>query len=83
VRDLIRLIASEHEAEIISGKIARDHVHVYLSYRPTMKVSHIAVIEGSEFAGSVAGLRSLQRNVHQAGPTGDMDAATPQRIQTP
>jgi putative transposase len=37
VRDLIRQIAAEHELEIISGKVARDHVHVVLSYRPTQK----------------------------------------------
>jgi putative transposase len=41
VRDLIRQIAMEHELEIISGKVARDHVHVFLSYRPTQKVSQI------------------------------------------
>lgn len=41
VRDLIRRIAAEHELEIISGKVARDHVHVFLSYRPTQKVSQI------------------------------------------
>ena len=41
VRDLIRQIAIEHELEIISGKVARDHVHVFLSYRPTQKVSQI------------------------------------------
>ena len=41
VRDLIRQIASEHELEIISGKVARDHVHVFLSYRPTQKISQI------------------------------------------
>jgi len=40
-RDLIRQIAAEHELEIISGKVARDHVHVFLSYRPTQKVSQI------------------------------------------
>jgi len=40
-RDLIRKIAAEHELEIISGKVARDHVHVFLSYRPTQKVSQI------------------------------------------
>ncbi|MGH8660110.1 MAG: IS200/IS605 family transposase [Gammaproteobacteria bacterium] len=34
VRDVIRQIAMEHEPEIISGKIARDHVRVFLSYRP-------------------------------------------------
>jgi putative transposase len=41
VRDLIRQIAAEHELEIISGKVARDHVHVFISYRPTQKVSQI------------------------------------------
>ena len=41
VRDLIRQIAMEHELEIISGKVARDHVHVFLSYRPTQDVSLI------------------------------------------
>ena len=33
VRDLIRQIAMEHELEIISGKVASDHIHVFLSYR--------------------------------------------------
>lgn len=40
-RDLIRQIAAEHEVEIISGKVARDHVHVFLSYRPNQDVSQI------------------------------------------
>ena len=41
VRDLIRQIAAQHELEIISGKVARDHVHVFLSYRPTQNVSQL------------------------------------------
>ena len=41
VRELVRRIAAEHEIEILSGKVARDHVHVFLSYRPTQKVSQI------------------------------------------
>jgi putative transposase len=41
VRDLIRQIAAEHELEIISGKVARDHVHVFISYRATQRVSQI------------------------------------------
>ena len=41
VRDLIRQIAMEHELEIISGKVARDHVHVFLWHRPTQDVSQI------------------------------------------
>ena len=41
VRDLIRQIAMEHELNVISGKVARDHVHVFLSYRPHQDVSTI------------------------------------------
>jgi len=41
VRDLLRQISVEHEIEIISGKIAPDHVHVFVSYRPDMAVSKI------------------------------------------
>ena len=41
VRDLIRQIALEHERHIISGKVARDHVHVFLSYRPHQDLSTI------------------------------------------
>jgi putative transposase len=41
VRDLIRQIAAEHELENIFGKVARDHVHVFLSYRPTQRISQI------------------------------------------
>jgi putative transposase len=41
VRDLIRQIAAEHELEIISGKVARDHVHVFLTYRLNQDVSQI------------------------------------------
>jgi putative transposase len=41
VRDLIRQIALEHELEIISGKVASDHIHVFVSYRPTQKVSQV------------------------------------------
>jgi len=41
VRDLVRTIAAEHELEIINGKVARDHLHVLISYRPTQPVSQI------------------------------------------
>ena len=41
VRDLIRQIAAEHELEIISGKVARDHVHVFVGYWPNQDVSQI------------------------------------------
>jgi putative transposase len=41
VRDLIRQIAAEHELEIISGRVARDHVHVFLAYRPNQAISQV------------------------------------------
>jgi putative transposase len=31
----------EHELEIVSGKVARDHVHLFVSYRPNQQVSQI------------------------------------------
>ena len=40
-RDILRQIAMEHELDIISGKIASDHVHMFIGYRPTHNVSKI------------------------------------------
>ena len=40
-RDLIRKITMEHDLVIISGKVAKDHVHVFLSYRANQNVSQI------------------------------------------
>jgi putative transposase len=34
VRDLIRQVAKEHEITILSGKVARDHIHLLVAYRP-------------------------------------------------
>jgi len=31
----------EHEIEIISGKVASDHIHMFVSYRPTQNISKI------------------------------------------
>ena len=41
VRDLIRQIAMEHEITILSGKVASDHIHVLVAYRPQGEVSMI------------------------------------------
>ena len=40
-RDILRQIAMEHELDIISGKVACDHVHMFVGYRPTQNVSKI------------------------------------------
>lgn len=39
VRDLIRQIAMEHEISILTGKVASDHIHVLVAYRPHVDVS--------------------------------------------
>jgi putative transposase len=41
VRDLIRQIAMEHEIDVLSGKVACDHIHVLVAYRPHIDVSTI------------------------------------------
>ena len=41
VRDILRQIAMEHELDIISGKVATDHVHMFIGDRPTQNISKI------------------------------------------
>jgi putative transposase len=41
VRDILRQVASEHDIHIISGKIAIDHVHMFVSFRPDQPISKI------------------------------------------
>jgi REP element-mobilizing transposase RayT len=41
VRDLLRQIAAEQELEIVSGKVARDHVHLFVSYRANQQINQI------------------------------------------
>jgi putative transposase len=41
VRDLLRQIALEHELEIITGKVASDHVHMFIQYKPHQDISKI------------------------------------------
>ena len=40
-RDLLRQICMQHEVHIISGKVAPDHVHMFVSYRPHMPISKL------------------------------------------
>lgn len=41
VRDLIRQVCTELEATIVSGKVAPDHVHLFVSYPPHISVSDL------------------------------------------
>ena len=38
-RDLIREIASSIEVKILSGKVGKEHVHMYVSLQPNMSVA--------------------------------------------
>jgi putative transposase len=40
-RDLLRQIAVEHEIDVISGKVAVDHVHMFVTFRPTQDIARI------------------------------------------
>lgn len=40
-RDILRQIAMEHELDIITGKVASDHIHMFIAYRPTQNISKI------------------------------------------
>ena len=40
-RDLLRQICMEHEVHIISGKIASDHVHMFVSYKAQLAISKL------------------------------------------
>jgi len=41
VRDLIREICFANDIQIIEGKVASDHVHIFISYPPHLAVSKI------------------------------------------
>jgi putative transposase len=40
-RDILRQICMEHEVQIVSGKVAADHVHMFVSYRPQLALSKL------------------------------------------
>lgn len=41
VRDVLREIAMEREVAILSGKVARDYVHLRIAHRPYQSVSQL------------------------------------------
>jgi putative transposase len=38
---VLRQIAVEHELDILTGKVASDHVHMFLQYKPHQDISKI------------------------------------------
>ena len=63
----------ENELTIVSGKIAKDHVHMFISYRPQQDISSIVqwlkvtssrmLLQGSAFAKAVLGEVPLRMRV--------------------
>ena len=41
VRDLVREVCQAKDVEIISGKVAVDHVHLFIAYPPHLSISNI------------------------------------------
>ncbi len=41
IRDLIREICFTNDIQIIEGKVASDHVHIFISYPPHLSISKI------------------------------------------
>ena len=58
-RDLLRQIAIEHELEVITGKVAADHVHMFIGYRPTQNISQIM-----QWLKGISSRVLLQENAH-------------------
>ena len=64
VRDVLRQIASEHELHIISGKVARDHVHLFhvVQGQSGHQPDH-AVAKGNQLKNTPSGVRAAEETV--------------------
>lgn len=41
IRGLIRQVCEAHDIAILSGRVSKDHIHLYISYPPDLAVSDI------------------------------------------
>jgi putative transposase len=62
-RDLLRQIATENDLHIISGKVAADHVHMFLSYRAHQNISQIVQWLRARVRGCVPRIPTSQEAV--------------------
>ena len=63
-RDILRQICMEHEIHIVSGKVAADHVHMFVSYRPANGGDKDgSVFERDKLAHSASGIRAVAKAV--------------------
>ena len=64
VRTIIRQVCDELEVEIISGKIAVDHVHMFVSYPPQISASEmVQKIKGKSAYKIFATLPNLRKEL--------------------
>ncbi len=63
-RDILRQICMEHEIHIVSGKVAADRVHMFVSYRPQMAA---AAPFAWVAADSVYGVGAVEGALRRAG----------------
>jgi putative transposase len=73
-RDLLRQIAAENDLQIISGKVAADHVHLFLSYRAHQNISQI--VQWLKGTSSRSSSRSFRTSSASSGVGTSGHAAT-------
>ena len=57
IREIIRGVCKEHEVEIISGHISRDHVHLFVSVPPFIAISKLV-----QYIKGKSSFKMLQEN---------------------
>ncbi len=68
-RDILRQICTEHEIHIVSGKVAADHIHLFVSYRPQMAVAKmVQYLKGARISSSR--VRAVAKTVLRAALLG-------------
>ena len=62
LRDVLRQIAIEHELNIITGKVACDHVHMFISYKPIHNISKVMQWLKGRLQNNFRGVSSFKKD---------------------
>ena len=64
VRDLIRDICGQHDVKILKGRVAKDHVHLFVSIPPQVTVSRLLQwLKGKDSPPSAGGILAPEETV--------------------
>jgi putative transposase len=64
VRDIVRLICTSLDVDIIKGNIRRDHVHLLVSVPPTLSMSRLVQrIKGGDVTEAPSGKPRIEQNI--------------------